>query len=281
MTAPDNLLANAIYKYRWMWNFRRSSAGPVFVSYMGYVEKKTFPFSYWTEIIPYAFDCWPITYDWWASFYRRERTRIAFLTARQAAEHFSHRFPDTTVRWLPEAVDPDEYNPSRPLAEREIDVLEMGRRYEPYHARITDKLSQANCVHVYDRRGVKSVFGSRADLVDGLSRTRILVCFPRSITNPEVAQGVETVTYRYFQAMASKCLMVGHGPRELIDLFGYNPVLQVEDGSELAQLEWILRNLSSFSGLVERNYARLREVGTWKCRVETVLDVLRQHPAFC
>jgi hypothetical protein len=79
MSNPDSLAANVVYKFRWMWNFRRSSSGPVFVSYMSYLEKKTFPFSYWTEIIPYSFDCWPKYYDWWASFYRRERVRIAFI----------------------------------------------------------------------------------------------------------------------------------------------------------------------------------------------------------
>jgi hypothetical protein len=80
--------------------------------------------------------------------------------------------------------------------------------------------------------------------------------------------------------MASKCLIVGHAPQELIDLFGYNPLIEVQEGQEFEQLEWLLHNLTSFSGLVERNYARLLEVGTWKSRVETILDVLCAHPAF-
>ena len=80
--------------------------------------------------------------------------------------------------------------------------------------------------------------------------------------------------------MASKCLIVGHAPQELIDLFGYNPVIEAQEGQEFEQIEWVLRNLSSFTGMVERNYARLLEVGTWRSRVETVLDVLREHPAF-
>jgi hypothetical protein len=80
--------------------------------------------------------------------------------------------------------------------------------------------------------------------------------------------------------MASKCLIVGHAPQELIDLFGYNPMIEVQEGREFEQIEWVLHNLDSFSALVEQNYARLLEVGTWKSRVETILDVVRKLPAF-
>lgn len=280
MTCPDTLAANLVYKFRWMWNLRRSPAGPVFVPYMSYMEKKTFPFSYWTEIIPYTFDCWPATYDWWASFYRRERIRLAFISARQSVAHFAREFPCMTVRWLPEAIDPSEYSASRPLAERDIDVLEMGRRHESYHDRITAGLARSGRTHVYDRAGEKSAFSTRADLVNGLARTRILVCFPRSVTHPESARGVETVTYRYFQALASGCLIVGHAPQELIDLFGYNPVIEAQAGDEHAQLEWLLADLNAHAVLIERNYSRLLKVGTWSARVRTILDTIRNHPAF-
>ena len=280
MSNPDSLAANVVYKFRWMWNFRRSSAGPVFVSYMSYLEKKTFPFSYWTEIIPYSFDCWPRYYDWWTSFYKRERVRIAFITARQSAEYFSRAIPAMKTVWLPEATDPSEYCPDRLLADRDIDVLEMGRRYEPYHDRIVQKLTLANRVHLYERGESKSIFPGRSELVEGLARTKLLICFPRSVSHPEDAGGIETVTYRYFQAMASKCVMVGHAPQELEDLFGYNPVLEVQEGQEYEQIEWALNNLTSLTELVEQNYARLMEVGTWKSRVDTILEAVRMHPAF-
>jgi hypothetical protein len=280
MTAPDNLAANVIYKFRWMWNLRRSLAGPVFVSYMAYLEKKTFPFSYWTEIIPHIFDCWPKFYDWWADYFRRERIRIAFITSRQSAEYFAREFPGMRSVWLPEAVAPEEYYPSKPWTERDIDVLEMGRRYESYHNRIVDKFARGNRVHLFERGAEKSIFPGRGELVDGLARTKILVCFPRSLTDPEVAQGIETVTYRYFQAMASRCLIVGHAPQELIDLFGYNPVIEAQQGEEFNQLEWVLHNLDSIGNLVERNYSRLLEVGTWENRVEQVLVAMRDHPAY-
>ena len=86
---------------------------------------------------------------------------------------------------------------------------------------------------------------------------------------------METVTHRYFESMASKCLIVGHAPKELTDLFGYNPVIEVQWGSEFGQIEQLLNNLGSFEDLVERNYLRLLEVGTWTSRVAKILDTLR------
>ena len=74
--------------------------------------------------------------------------------------------------------------------------------------------------------------------------------------------------------MASKCIIVGHAPQELIDLFGYNPVIEAEGGSEIAQIESILSNPDSYQGLVESNYERLLAVGTWEHRVRQIMDSL-------
>src|ERR1019366_7060204 len=49
-------VAKAASKLRLMRNVRRSSAGLVFVSFMGFSESKTFPFSCWNEIVPHCFD---------------------------------------------------------------------------------------------------------------------------------------------------------------------------------------------------------------------------------
>ena len=82
------------------------------------------------------------------------------------------------------------------------------------------------------------------------------------------------MTNRYFESMASKCLIVGHAPRELTDLFGYNPVIEVQEGAEFEQIEFLLRSPDSYSDLIEKNYSRLLQVGTWRSRVVTVLKTL-------
>ena len=64
--------------------------------------------------------------------------------------------------------------------------------------------------------------------------------FPCSLTHPERSGPVETVTHRYFESMASKCLIIGHAPRELIDLFGYNPAIEMQANHEFKQLQALL-----------------------------------------
>lgn len=270
-------VAKAVSKMRFMRNARRSSAGPVFVSFMGFSESKTFPFSYWNEIVPYCFDCWPGLYERWMSFFKRHRVRIAFFSARQSAQYFTDALPGMKSVWLPEATDPSEYRPSRSLHERDIDVLELGRKNDLFHGKVVKPLVEANRTHLFERVKGEIIFPARADFIDGLARSKISICFPSSQTHPERSGSVETVTHRYFESMASKCLILGHAPQELTDLFGYNPVIEVQVGREFEQVESLLGNLDAVQGLVEQNYRRLLEVGTWKDRVATLLDVLRER----
>ncbi len=267
--------AKALSKLGLVWNVRCSSSDPVFVVFMGLSESRTFPFSYWTEIFPYCFDCWPNEYERWASFFKRHRVRLAFFSARQSAQHFAAELPGMQAVWLPEATNPLDYSASKSLADRDIDVLELGRKYDQFHFKIVDSLAAAGRRHLFEKVKGKIIFPDRASLIEGMGRSKISICFPSSQTHPESSGSVETVTHRYFESMASKCLIVGHAPKELTDLFGYNPVIEVQWGSEFGQIEQLLNNLGSFEDLVERNYLRLLEVGTWTSRVAKILDTLR------
>lgn len=181
--------------------------------------------------------------------------------------------------WLPEACDPLEYSASKPWSERDIDVLELGRKYDRFHSRIRDPLAKRKRSHLFERVKGSIIFPERDDLIDGYGRTKIAICFPCSVTHPERSGAVETVTLRYFESIASKCIILGHAPQELTDLFGYNPVVEVQEGNELEQIESLLANPDSCHDLVEENHRRLLEVGTWEHRVKQVLEILSDHAA--
>jgi hypothetical protein len=271
-------LAKIVSRLQLVRNLRRSAQGPVFVSFMGFSEYKTLPFSYWTEIVPFCFDCWPSLYGRWLSFFKRHKVRLAFFTARQSAEYFADALPSMISVWLPEATDPSEYSSSVPWAERDIDVLELGRKSNSFHGKIAAPLANAKRSHLFERVKGEIIFPDRKGFLEGLARSKISICFPCSQTHPERSGSVETVTNRYFESMASKCLIVGHAPRELTDLFGYNPVIEVQEGTEFEQIEFLLRSPDSYSDLIEKNYSRLLQVGTWRSRVVTVLKTLREVP---
>lgn len=237
-------------------------------------EANLFPSAYLFESIVYAYDCWPCRYPEWEAFFRRHRIRVAFLSAQQSAEEFRRRIPEMKTYWLPEACDPGDYLPDKPLADRPTDVLELGRRYADYHARIREPLRVAGSKHLFERVRGSRLFPQLSDLVQGYGNAKVSICFPASITDPHWAEGVETATFRYFESMASKCVIVGHAPAELVDLYGYNPVIEADMTDPVAQLQSILSDVGQYQSLVDRNFTRTLQVGTFESRASQVARTL-------
>lgn len=237
-------------------------------------EERLFPICFFAEIIPLCFDCWPKDYEIWLNLFRRHRVRVAFFTASQSCEYFKQRLPEMSCHWLPEAADPAEYQFQRPLSERSIDVLELGRRSGQYNDAICESLARAGFVHKFRVAGQRRIFPSQSDLVKAWGDTKVSVCFPKTLTDPEKSGGVETVTFRYFESMASGCLVVGHCPAELESIFGYNPIVEADMDNPDGQLLSILDKIDSYQRLVEKNRKRMQEVGSWDVRVQTMLSIL-------
>ena len=237
-------------------------------------EERLFPICFFGEIIPLCFDCWPKDYELWLDIFKRHRIRVAFFTARQSCEYFRKMLPGMACHWLPEAADPSEYQFRTPLAERSIDVLELGRSSDKYHDAVRGTLVKAGRVHIFRAAGQRRIFSTREDLMKAWSDTKVSICFPKTMTDKVKAGGLETVTFRYFESMASCCLIVGHCPAELEDLFGYNPVVQADMDNAAAQLLTILDKIDSYQELVAKNHKRMLEIGSWEVRVKSMLHTL-------
>jgi hypothetical protein len=284
---PIRGLARFVGKMRLQRNLFRLPRRAFVVALAWPNDGRAFPFGYLWEVIPCIYDCWPPDYPKWESVFRRNRTRIAFFSARGSAEHFRDRVPGMACYWLPEACDPAEYQPDRPLRDREIDVLEIGRKYLRYHRQIKDALGGLGRRHVFSSGGFRSlVFPDQPSLLAGLGNSKVSICFPKSMTHPggpgdretgRGSGGLETVTLRFFESLASKCVPVGHGPAELVELFGYNPVVEADLDDPAGQLEHILSSIDDYQEMVDSNHVRLLEVGTWDKRVELMLSVLKEH----
>jgi hypothetical protein len=175
------------------------------------------------------------------------------------------------VVWSPEATDPSKYDPRKKLTERNIGVLELGRRYDAFHAAVSPFLESRGIRHVYEPVPGQKIFPTRTELAAGLGDSIISVCFPAARTHPEAAHGLSTATHRYFESIASKCILVGESPSELVDLFGYDPTIAIDASEPLSQLGSILLEPEKYQDLVDRNYSRLQEVGTWSVRAAQVL----------
>jgi hypothetical protein len=232
---------------------------------------RVLPQAYFTEIVPFIFDCWPRHYASWAKLFRRLRVRTASFTARASAEHFQRSQVLENVTWIPEAVEPSRYWSERPLALRQTDVLEIGRRHAVAHAALT-----TSTLRVRTSETGPPIRGNAA-LAAALGDSKILVCYPKSDTHPELADNVETVTLRYFEGMAAGCLLIGRAPQELIDLCGYDPVVPAPPASAAEVASSLVRDIERHQGLVARNHEFVRTRGSWAWRAKEAIDFYRRN----
>jgi hypothetical protein len=186
------------------------------------------------------------------------------------------RVPEVDFRWLPEAGDPAGFRSNTPLSNRPVDVLEIGRSYPDYHAAIREPLAKIGRIHSFPPPN-KPVAFPYEHAVKAISEAKVVVCFPKTVTDPARAAGVETSTFRYFESIFSKCLMVGHCPEELITVLGFNPVIEADMTRPAAQLlDDILPKVSDFQPLVERNYQTMVQKWTVHHQAEIVLSALKE-----
>ncbi len=213
----------------------------------------------------YMFDAWPARHAAILKFVADWGVQFAFVSSRQAAERLAKLSEHCTFIWVPEGVDPDRYQ-RRSSLERDIDVLQLGRKFDAHHVLIEPALERAGKTYVYEREKGKIIFPEREQFIDGLARSRISICVPSSVTHPERAGDIETMTIRYLQSMASKCLVLGHAPEEMVDLFGYNPVIEIDNANAAGQILDLLDNYDSYQPLIEKNHAAVTSEHSWDNR---------------
>lgn len=271
------MIARALKKFGRLRNLSHSRGTAYLTPILGLSEHASFPKCYLNETIRWSYDCWPNRWDEWEAYFKRHRIRLAFISALGSAQEMQKRLPEMDVVWLPEATDQDEYRPDKPLRDRKYQVVEMGRKYQPYHDQIVDGLKSAGIQHLYGATSTTLIFFNRAETVAGLAETQVSICFPSSITSPHYAGEVETATHRYFEALASKNLIVGHTPPELVDLMGFDPEIEADLADPVGQLREIVEHIDRYQEKVDLNHARFLEMGTWDVRVRWICHELRDR----
>lgn len=217
------------------------------------------------EIIPFFWDCWPCFYDKVESWLKKHKVKTAIFTSSQEMTEIKRRLPSLNVIHCPEGVDTSIYKEGKELKYRDIDILEFGR---PNNI-ISSNIPLLNTV----RTAEISPRLSDQELREMMENAKITICFPRNITHPEETGNVETLTQRYWEAMLSRMVIIGHCPQELKDLIGYNPVIEYDYSTEAtSQIENILCHIEDYQTLVDKNrYAALKH-GDWKMRMKKIYN---------
>jgi len=222
----------------------------------------------------WMYDAWESKLEESESAFRTHRISIAFVSSQQATEHLNGRGINRfAAYWVPEAVTVADY-PSKPLAERRIDVLQMGRRWDEYHDAIEEFCRHQKLIYVYEKQAGDIIFPTRAEFLDALASSKISICVPSSITHPARSGRIATMTWRYLQSMAARCLVVGRTPEEMKELFDYQPVIEIDMADPCGQLREILTNFPDYMPLIEKNYDYVKAHHQWPNRVQQIKRAL-------
>lgn len=224
------------------------------------------------EVVPMFWDCWPRYFELTCEWLRKHQVRTAIFSSRMTAERMQERFPVMRIIWCPEAVDGDVYQNGKLLKDRTIDLLEFGRSNE--------KVLQTGALslnHVCTKQNGKFIY-TNEQLYQAMGDAKVTIALPRSMTQPEMAGDIETLTQRYWECMFSRMVMVGHAPKELVDFIGYNPVIELrKDISAEALIRDVLEHIDDYQELVDKNRETAERLGSWKVRMNWLMEELREE----
>lgn len=231
----------------------------------------TFPDYARYEVVPMFWDCWPRYFELTCEWLRKHQVKTAIFSSRMTAERMQERFPEMRIIWCPEAVDGNVYQKGKLLKDRTIDLLEFGRSNE--------KVLQTGALslnHVCTKQNGKFIY-TNEQLYQAMGDAKVTIALPRSITQPEIAGDIETLTQRYWECMFSRMVMVGHAPQELIDFIGYNPVIELTDKIPAEELiANVIEHIEDYQSLVDKNRDTAVKLGSWNVRMEWLMEELRE-----
>lgn len=276
---PPRFLHGAAYRWEMptVWKSKKEArlrlVEPVSLSF------DTFPDYARYEVVPMFWDCWPCYFEKTRDWLVRHRVKTTIFSSRQTAERMREALPNINIIWCAEAVDDSVYDKGKLLKDREIDLLEFGRSND----RIinAEKLEQVwigenSLNHVCTKQHGKFIY-TNEQLYQAMGDAKVTIALPRSMTQPEMAGDIETLTQRYWECMFSRMVMVGHASQELVDFIGYNPVIELrEEISAEALIRDVLEHIDDYQELVDKNRETAERLGSWDVRMKWLMEELRE-----
>lgn len=247
---------------------------------------QAFPYFYKYEIIPMLWDVWPQYWDTLYNDIQKLNCKIIFVTVRSMADKIRKDL-HLKAYWIPEGIDVKDYNKGNNLCNRIYDIYELGRLKKDYHLLLLNLKDNKIIKHLFHNtydindKLIQLAFPTSQSLLDNLSNFKIIISFPQIDTHPQNAGGIETLTQRYWEAMLSRCLIIGRAPQELIDLIGYNPVINVNWNTPQQQIIDILNNIQDYQDFVEKNYNTALRFASWDNRMNEIKKILQENGYIC
>lgn len=230
----------------------------------------TFPDYARYEIIPLTWDCWPVCFEKVCRWFVKYDVRTAIFTSSQTADRMREVFPQMNILTITEGINISLFmNSYKLIKDKSIDLYEISSLQRSYFKKKYPKEYLELC-NMPKSRSVTT----NEDFRSVLSDTKVTIMFPRCDTRPEIAGDIDTLTQRYWECMLSGIVMVGRAPKELIDLIGYDPVVNLDKDNEVENVRNIIANANDFQSLVERNMQVAMKKASWDIRMAKIMEFL-------
>lgn len=242
---------------------------------IGYQKEKFFPYFHFNADLKvlWMYDAWEPLFDEIEKTIRAYKINLVFTASKQSADYFNTlNIPNFQSHWIPEGIDVTQYQ-FIPYHERTTDVLQLGRKWNEYHEKI--KSVENDLVYLYEKKAGQIIFPTREEFLFGLANSKISICVPSDITHPERTGNISTITNRYLQSMASRCLILGKTPHDMLHLFDYNPIIEIDEENPVTQIETILANFDTYIPLIEKNYEVVKNFHNWDNRVTQIENFIQ------
>ena len=286
-TSPKHLFRRVMPFFFYLTNLLRLGnlrSKPLIITSRGDgILEAAFPYYLSYHIIPMLWDTWPKEQERLYGDLKMLKCPMALVSSRQMAQQIEKRLHIKCL-WVPEGIDAAGFSKGDDLYLRPIDVFELGRQHAEYHKAVEVAIVQ-KCLTQWkgnkyreDGRLAELAFKTNEKLKENLAKAKIVICFPKVDTcSREESGGIETLTQRYWEAMLSRCLIVGRAPAELIDLMGYYPVVDVDWNNPTEQLRNILSNISDYQWLVDKNLETAKRLAPWDSRMNEIKTFINDH----
>lgn len=247
------------------------------------ILEAAFPYYLSYHIIPMLWDTWPKEQETLFGDLAMLKCPLALVSSRQMAQQIEKRL-NIKCMWVPEGIDAAGFSKGDDLNLRSTDVFELGRQHGEYHKAVEAAIAKKYLTqwrgnkYYEDGRLAELAFKTNEELKENLAKAKIVICFPKVDTcSREESGGIETLTQRYWEAMLSRCLIVGRAPAELTDLLGYYPVVDVDWNAPTEQLKNILSNISDYQWLVDKNLEAAKRLAPWDGRMNAIKSFINEH----
>ena len=228
------------------------------------------------EISIFCYDCWEPEFQDWEKVIDDIGIDYLFFGYKKSAEYFKETGHNSY--WVPLSAD---FTVFKDFYEKKTRMfMQMGRRNDVLHEKILAYLklhgledSRENYVYRHDRN--EQIYPDIHELAKEINRTKYFVCVPKSYENFKRTGAISETICRYYEAMASKTMIIGMKPDTFDELFPYKAMINFNNNEDFNEaIDYYETHQDEYEAMLKKNHDYVLEHHSWGNRIHQILDII-------